>query len=322
MRPPEIRPFSEEHLDAAATLLAARHRRQRTVEPLLPQRFEDPAAAGEQLESLWRRDGASGASCFRGGHLVGYMVGVTRDREVWGENVWVDYAGQSFQEAEDARDTYAVAASAWFDQGLTRHYVQVPASEPALVDAWFRLSFGQMQADGVREVPADTQVCVPDGFGIRPPSADDVEAMLEVDLALPRHHRTAPVFTARPLPTEDDLRAEWAKTLAEGKETLFVGYRGERPVACWSLVPAADAHDFRGLHAPDDACYLGFAATIPDLRGSGIGVALTDASLAWAASAGYKAMGTDWRVTNLLASRFWPRRGFRTTFLRLYRHIP
>jgi hypothetical protein len=33
-------------------------------------------------------------------------------------------------------------------------------------------------------------------------------------------------------------------------------------------------------------------------------------------------MLTDWRVTNLLASRFWPRRGFRTTFLRLYRSIP
>jgi hypothetical protein len=27
-------------------------------------------------------------------------------------------------------------------------------------------------------------------------------------------------------------------------------------------------------------------------------------------------------VTNLLASRFWPRRGFRTTFLRVYRSIP
>jgi hypothetical protein len=33
-------------------------------------------------------------------------------------------------------------------------------------------------------------------------------------------------------------------------------------------------------------------------------------------------MVTDWRVTNLLSSRFWPARGFRTTFLRLYRHIP
>jgi hypothetical protein len=33
-------------------------------------------------------------------------------------------------------------------------------------------------------------------------------------------------------------------------------------------------------------------------------------------------MVTDWRETNLLASRFWPKRGFRRTFLRLYRSIP
>ena len=33
-------------------------------------------------------------------------------------------------------------------------------------------------------------------------------------------------------------------------------------------------------------------------------------------------MTTDWRMTNLLASRYWPRRGFRETFLRLYRSIP
>ncbi len=37
---------------------------------------------------------------------------------------------------------------------------------------------------------------------------------------------------------------------------------------------------------------------------------------------GYGTMVTDWRVTNLLASRFWSARGFRPTFLRLYRHIP
>jgi hypothetical protein len=33
-------------------------------------------------------------------------------------------------------------------------------------------------------------------------------------------------------------------------------------------------------------------------------------------------MVTDWRVTNLLASRFWQRRGFEPVFLRLYRSIP
>jgi hypothetical protein len=49
---------------------------------------------------------------------------------------------------------------------------------------------------------------------------------------------------------------------------------------------------------------------------------MTTHVLAWAYAAGIPTMVTDWRMTNLLASRFWPKRGFRTTFLRLYRSIP
>src|SRR5205085_1021163 len=191
------------------------------------------------------------------------------------------------------------------------------------VDAWFRLTFGQMQADGVREVSTGATVHVPDGFEIRAPTTeDDIDALLAVDLALPRHHRTSPVFTVRPLPADDVLRAEWAKTFAGSEETLLAGFRDGRAVALWALVAAQEEPEFRGLHAPEHACYLKFAATLPEARGSGIGVALTQASLAWAAEQEFRAIGTDWRVTNLLASRFWPRRGFRTTFLRLYRHIP
>jgi hypothetical protein len=43
---------------------------------------------------------------------------------------------------------------------------------------------------------------------------------------------------------------------------------------------------------------------------------------AWARNAGYATIVVDWRATNLLSSGFWPKRGFRTTFLRLYRSIP
>ena len=42
----------------------------------------------------------------------------------------------------------------------------------------------------------------------------------------------------------------------------------------------------------------------------------------WSYDNGYSSMTTDWRMSNLEASRFWPRRGFRETFLRLYRSIP
>jgi ribosomal protein S18 acetylase RimI-like enzyme len=58
------------------------------------------------------------------------------------------------------------------------------------------------------------------------------------------------------------------------------------------------------------------------VRGAGAGVALTEHVLGWAHEHGFRAMTMDWRMTNLEAARFWPRRGFRETFLRLYRSIP
>jgi hypothetical protein len=50
-------------------------------------------------------------------------------------------------------------------------------------------------------------------------------------------------------------------------------------------------------------------------------VALVAHAFAWAAGHGYPVIRTDWRVTNLLASRFWPARGFRPVYLRLHRAV-
>jgi len=224
--------------------------------------------------------------------------------------------------AEDARDLYAATAARWVDEGRTRHYTLVPAADSALIDAWFRLGFGQQQAHAIREVPGQTEVRIPDGVEIRKPTADEIDALIELDLALPRHQRSSPVFSDRPLPSDQEIRDEWADTMSGDEEEVLVGYRAGRPLACWSVVAAEVSSHFRNLALPDRTCYLAFASTVPEARGAGLGLALTDASLARAAERGYEVMVTDWRVTNLLASRFWPKRGFRTFLLRLYRSIP
>ena len=54
---------------------------------------------------------------------------------------------------------------------------------------------------------------------------------------------------------------------------------------------------------------------------AGAGTALGATVLDWAATEGYTAVVTDWRATNLLSSRTWPKLGFRPTFLRLFRAI-
>src|SRR5438128_4287854 len=179
----ELRPLADEHLDAAAELLAERHRRHRTAEPALPARFENAAAARTEVEAAWRRDGASGAAGFLDGRLAGYLVGAPDDEAHWGgPNVWVGHAGHAAAEPELVRDLYGVAAERWVDEGRPRHYVQVPASERELLDAWYRVCFGQQHAAGVVEVPD-----APWPEGIREARPADVDGIVELTPLIRRH---------------------------------------------------------------------------------------------------------------------------------------
>lgn len=314
----EIQPFSEERLEAAAGLLEQRHARHVEAEPLLAKEIDFTA----EIEALLAREGASGVVAVREGRPVGYLIGVRRDDDVWGPNIWVEAAGHAVEEPEDLRDLYAAVAGEWVDQGRTGHYALLPADDAGLVDAWFRLGFGAQHAHGIQEVPPHTDVRMPTGVEIRRPSEDEVEDLIALDLALPEHQAKAPVFSRRHVPSRAESRKEWLETLAGNEEHVLIGYLDGRPVACWAYVPLERSGEHKGLTQAPNAAFLGFASTLPEARGSGIGVALTDAGFAWAAEHGYSVMVTDWRETNLLASRFWPRRGFRRTFLRLYRSIP
>lgn len=317
----EVVPFSDAQLDDAARLLAARQARHREAEPSLPERFEDPAAAREEVEAAWHAEGSSGTAALRDGRVVGYLIGTPREDKIWGKNVWVELAGHAVEEPEDLRDLYAGAAARWVEEGRTRHYALVPANDASLVDAWFRLGFGQQHAHGLQEV-TPRKVALPPGIEIRDPRKEEIEELIEVDLALPAHQSRSPVFSSIAQPTREESRKEWLSTLADDEEHVLVAYQEGKPVAVWSVMPLEASSVHHGVGRPERAAFLGFASTLPEFRGSGRGLALTDASLDWASRNGYDVMVTDWRVTNLLSSRFWPKRGFRPVFLRLYRSIP
>ena len=314
----EIRPFSDEFVPAAGGLLAARHRAHRAAEPLLPARFEDPAAAAAEVEELTRGENVSGAVALRDGRAVGYLLGAPRPNPVWGEHVWIELAGHAVEEPEDVRDLYGAVAARWVDEGHVRHYAMAPAHDPDLLRAWSRVGFGQQHAHGVREVP-DTDW--PEG--VRRAEERDVDALVALTPLLPNHQTLAPTF-AGGLHAEDpdELRAEILADLAKPEIGELVAERDGRIVGAFEVVPAEKSSVHSGLARPDGAALIGWAATDPEVRGSGAGLALTEASFAWAAERAHAVMVTDWRVTNLLASRFWPQRGFRESFLRLYRHIP
>jgi GNAT superfamily N-acetyltransferase len=309
----EIEPLEDEHLDAAAGLLAERHERHRQAEPLLP-RISDFRA---QIERDLDRDRADGVVAFEGDEVVAYLVGRVVADPLLGDSGFVDFAGCAAREPEAVRDLYAALAARWYAAGCVRHAAAMPATDEPLVDAWLRLAFGVQFIWAVRETtpmrPVEANV------EIRPGTPDDLRLVARLDHGLWEVHSQSPSFSGLALPTDEELHTDWSDLWDDpGEFTHFVAEREGRPVGHAILFrrPGAD------LRVPEDNIDLSHAATLPDARRTGVALALTGHVLTWAHEHGFRSMTTDWRSVNLLSSRYWPRRGFRPTFFRLYRRVP
>jgi len=314
----EIEPFDESHLPEAGRLLAERHRRHRSAEPLLSAAHEDPDVAQREVAEVLAIPDASGAVGLRGGRVVGYLLGAPKPGGAWGANIWVESAGQAVDEPEDVRDLYAAAATRWVDEGRTAHYALLPAHDAGLADAWFRLAFGHQHTHGIRDVshgPAPT----PPKVTVRPPTREDIPTLARLDLSLPEHQALAPTFSAGERGTFEESLAEWEEDFDDPDFTVFVAEHDGSVVGSAVGCRLEKSSTNAGLARPDNAGFLGFAAVLPESRGLGAGRALGEAVLAWSAEQGHDCVVTDWRATNLLSSRAWPALGFRPSFIRVHR---
>ena len=322
--PPELLPFGAQHLDDASRLLAGRHRAQRRIEPGLAPAYEDATVCRAEIARLLGKDGASGTVALRDGAMAGYLIGAPRVA-TWGPNMWVEGAGHAVpaDDPELVRDLYAWVATRWVESGMVSHYAVVPATDPTLVDAWFRVGFGQQHVHAIRDVPGPGDTFeVPARVRIRRAERHDIPTLGRLDLVLPEHQALSPVFSGQQLPALEEVVNELEDEFDDPRFTTFVAEHDGLVIGSAVGCSIEESSEHHGIVRPDRAGFLGFAAVLPEARGLGAGRALGEAVLAWSRDAGYRTVVTDWRETNLLSSRTWPRLGFRPTFRRLFRHIP
>jgi GNAT superfamily N-acetyltransferase len=156
------------------------------------------------------------------------------------------------------------------------------------------------------------------GLTVRRATLEDAEMAARIDLLLPEYQARSPVFGGGTPPTTEEFVAEYGEHF---ENDLIVERDGET-VGLLTVADVTRSGMHTGLSRPEHAALLGFATTLPEVRGTGAGLALTNACFDWAREQGYGTIVVDWRETNLLSSRFWPARGFRRTFQRLFRSIP
>ncbi len=170
----------------------------------------------------------------------------------------------------------ALPPARWVDGGAELHVALVPAV-PELAEPWFRLAFGHMQLHGIRET-GGTGAAPPAGITVRFGTIEDLEGAPELVTQIWDHHTGPSTFTGLTVPPVEEFLADWKTTLETPGVAYFVAERDGRVVGHLLLEPEEP-----DLARPPGSIYLAVAATLPEARGTGAGVALTDAALAWAA---------------------------------------
>lgn len=275
-------------------------------------------AAGQRAERIeivaYDRPGAFGAEARRGGRRVGLLLGRQSDDEAFGRSVWArppDLWLAGDEEPELYRDLYALAGRRWVEAALTDHYAVVPA-EPAVLEAWHGLSFARQQVYASRSLTCVTPLEVP-GVSVRRGGPEDVDHAVTLADVIRVHQLGAPVWARLGPAGDEENRRDWAEFLADESTVYFLAFPSDARAA--PLGHLALVVEEGGVVS------LAVAATRRTDPVRGAGRALTAHALAWASEHGYQSCRTDWRVANLLSSRFWPRQGFEPTAYRMVRHV-
>jgi ribosomal protein S18 acetylase RimI-like enzyme len=253
-----------------------------------------------------------GAEARRGGDRIAHLVAALGEAASRGKHAWVGLGDHSLAhgEAPDLlADVYAVAGAPWVADGFLTHIVEVPAAGP-LPQVFFALGFGQEQVHA--SAPARVaEPSAPQTGTIRRAQPADIELLLDLVGAIGEHQVGPPVWSGLPAPQREELRNDWVEFLDDETAVILLAERDGAALGYAAFYPGEG----------EAVAHLPVAGTRADVRGTGLGVALVEHALHEAHLAGFESVELDWRSTNLLASRFWPRRGFEPTHFRLRRDV-
>ncbi|HEX5164170.1 MAG TPA: GNAT family N-acetyltransferase [Thermomicrobiales bacterium] len=326
-----VAPFGGEHVEPAARLLADRHQRDRLRAPSLPAAFETVGATLPMVQQAFLSAETSGVVAYLGEAFAGFLLG--RRTVIPAESTIAPYyrpssilvrydahAALSGSTWDIYRELFAAAADRWVSDGLTAHYIQLPAGDDAAIDAWASVGFGRDMGWGLRDTgPIEPAQMIP-GLTIRRTTVDDLDVTFQLDTALARYESRSPVFM--PYPTavaEREWRADLSASLADDQLSFWLAELDSRPVGLLNVNPPP-AH-ISPLLTPDTMVNISAASVVPDVRGIGIGGALVRHALDAARSEGHAWCRMSWMTANLYSSRFWSRHGFEPVAWRMSRVI-
>ena len=313
--PLEVVEFEDDHLRAAAALVAARYGAEMEQEPLLSHRYQHTAEILPFLQRL--RGRGPGVVALEDGRLVGFIQGsVSMFKGIYTAHVPDFGHGTDTQHSRNVyRDMYAQLAARWVASGCFTHNISIMAHHRQAIDAFHSLGFGMINIDAVRDFSPGPDS--PDGIEVRRAGPRDLEVVISLETKLRQHMASSPIFIPA-LPNPELRRSMEAKLSNSDEPTWIASYEGA-PVGF-----VATESTGRGLVLPrsdDGIMSLVGAFVEPETRSLGVGRALLNTALEWGRSAEYRVCVVDFESANIEGARFWLGAGFRPVIYSLSRRL-
>jgi ribosomal protein S18 acetylase RimI-like enzyme len=326
MKRDSIRAYEPRYAAQGAELLAAVRSARRAAFPALGRGLDEASISRGILDGL----PGGFVALDDGGGLAGFLSAERVDDPIWGDAVEVGIdrwacapvgaapVGVEPAAAPILARLYAAAFEP-LTAGAPEHRVYCPASDPESLRCWFSLGFGMEQAYGAALLDDLDAMCeTMTGIEIRRAGPGDEEALEGLSPLIATAQTLPPVWAGAPPAYLADIR-EGYRGLASDKDAIvLLALRGAKALGFQAWFPMEPDAE-KGI--PEGAAELSVAATVPEERGRGLGLALTARGIAEARGAGYSIAFTDWRTTNPLSSAFWRSRGFKPYLYRLARRL-
>lgn len=315
----KFRPIDIGDVSAMVDLLICRQNLESEIYPFLKNNCFNTKHIMDLLKEYFTNSKVIGIGAFANDELVGYIIGKIKIDDVRGRHIWVPYEGVAIREdqpSELIRNLYAKVSILWLEQGCFNHYTLIPLGSQVYYDAFLQLSFCIQQVHGIMHIEDYMPFENISDADIRLANKKDSEAMGRMSSIIYSHQNAAPVFEPAFPEVVVKIEEGYKRIVEDDEAMIIIAEKDRKELGFQVYEPITSA-----LMAPDDGVELSIAGSYPSQIRSGVGKKLMNEGCRIMKEKGYNSIITDWRITNLASSTFWPKCGFRPIAYRMVRCI-
>jgi ribosomal protein S18 acetylase RimI-like enzyme len=273
----------------------------------------------DKLEKYFQEGLILGKGAYLKGQLVGFLFAEIIGRGRMGTVAHVPYEGMAIDQGQPyelVRILYSKLAPLWLEQGCFNQMVLLPKGQAGFMDAFINLNFSLEQVYSVLNMEHYKPFEGLEDYRVRLVRQGDEDALEAMAFLISKSYNQSPVF----LPVYPEILTRIKKafrSLVDDEECLaFICEKDGKALGFIEYEYMSSS-----LMNPDQAIELSTAGSLPDQRTKGVGKKLANHSLNYIKEKGYKYVFTDWKVSNLEASIFWPKCGFEIIACKMIRTI-